>query len=119
MRLIDADVPVKEIRHLKERASTFGHPDYRLGYISALSCVEGMIASATTIDAEPVRHAAWQYEISFEDESKRDDFDVTCTGCGALFRAETRDDAEIVIMGRWDYCPFCGAKMDLEVAHEL
>ena len=67
------------------------------------------------IDAEPVRHAAWQYEISFEDESKRDDFDVTCTGCGALFGAETRDDAEIIIMGRWDYCPNCGAKMDLEV----
>lgn len=77
------------------------------------------VIDADAIDAEPVRHAAWQYEISFEDESKRDDFDVTCTGCGALLGAETRDDVEIFIMGRWDYCPFCGAKMDLEVEHEL
>ena len=59
MRLIDADTPVKEIRCLKEKANTFGHPDYKLGYISALSCVEGIIASVPTVEAEPVRHGRW------------------------------------------------------------
>lgn len=75
---------------------------------SVLECLDFV----PKVDAEPVRHGRWVYEIEFEDESRRDDFDVTCTGCGALFRAETREDAEIVIMERWDYCPFCGTKMD-------
>lgn len=52
----------------------------------------------------------WQYEIDFENESARDDFDVTCTACSALFRADRREDAHI-IFERWDFCPFCGANM--------
>lgn len=56
----------------------------------------------------------WVYEIDFEDESKRDDFDVTCTACGALFGADSRESAS-VIFDRWDFCPICGANMYYEV----
>lgn len=113
MRLIDADA-LQAIYH-HECCGECDMCDHKRDrkideYRYEIRCA--LIDDAPAVDAEPVRHAAWMYEISFEDESKRDDFDVTCTGCGALFGAESRDDAEILIMGRWDYCPFCGAKMD-------
>lgn len=114
MRLIDADALAKFPIRLNHYDRINGNEHYVFGIEAVLKYAENL----PSIDAEPVRHAAWQYEISFEDESKRNDFDVTCTGCGALFGTETRDDAEIVIMGRWDYCPLCGAKMDLEVRHD-
>lgn len=107
--LISRSALQAEFEWLKRNTGAYNHP--------ALDEHIERINKAPAIDTEPVRHACWMYEISFEDESKRDDFDVTCTGCGALFGAESRDDAEIIIMGRWDYCPFCGAKMDLEGQH--
>ena len=52
----------------------------------------------------------WQYEIDFEDESARNDFDVICTACGALFSADNPDAAQ-TIFDHWDHCPICGANM--------
>lgn len=63
------------------------------------------------VDAEPVRHGRWMWDILFEDENRRDDFDVKCSACGALFSACDRQEAKNVM--EWNYC-ICGAKMDLE-----
>lgn len=49
-----------------------------------------------TIEAEPVRHGRWVHHNG----GYSDHFE--CTACG--------DD--IVLTGKWRFCPNCGAKMD-------
>ena len=56
------------------------------------------IEEAPTVNAEPVRHGYW---INYKDEH-------TCSQCYGVVIEELVD-------GEWsdyDYCPFCGAKMD-------
>ena len=55
------------------------------------------------IEAEPVKHAHWvACEDEYEDEYK-------CSACGGIqFFAITPQDEG------WEYCPYCGAKMDEE-----
>ena len=51
------------------------------------------------IDVAPVRHGSW---IPVED----DDMFCYCSECGTH---EYRETIEVL---RYDYCPYCGAKMD-------
>lgn len=68
--------------------------------------IRDVIASVPTADVEPVRHGRW-------DASGRYTFPsgataVRCSECGcALTESEYR-------LCNWNYCPVCGAKMDLE-----
>lgn len=59
-----------------------------------IKAVEMVVEDVPTVDAEPVRHAAWTY--------KDDDacYWWECNACGS---GETMNTA---------YCPNCGAKMD-------
>lgn len=122
MRLINSEPMLKEIRQLKEKASTFGHPDYRLGYISALSVVEGLIASEDKIDVEPVRHGRCAlcniketghgiivyYEIGWEVCINKHDKNY--------FLVVNHDGNQIEIP--IDYCYSCGAKLGEEAQDE-
>ena len=56
-----------------------------------------MVDDAPTVDAVEVVHAQWKVEC--KDRLK-------CSNCGLGRNAETQLE--------WDYCPRCGAKMDLE-----
>lgn len=114
-RLIDADALAEEITKVK-RCINSGNSDYLTGYISALSGVEGLIAYQPSVDAQPVVHGRWVYHMAFDDESKRDDFDVVCSHCGD-FLVSCYDAEEAEIFRRdYGWCSKCGAKMDLEGA---
>jgi DNA-directed RNA polymerase subunit RPC12/RpoP len=62
-------------------------------------------------DVEPVRHCKWL----------RNDYDwnslttYRCTACGEEFCFEIDEDLPLL---NYNYCPNCGAKMDLEDNHE-
>jgi hypothetical protein len=59
-----------------------------------------------TVDVAPVVHGAW----------KEDRTDIICTACNERFS----DEIVFASLRHWDgemwmkYCPYCGAKMDLE-----
>ena len=67
--------------------------------IDCLDCiVEEAIKNATTVDAAPVVHGRWVWVT--EDVYR-------CTNCGSEPHVQ-----EVMGMPDYDFCPFCGAKMD-------
>lgn len=117
MRPINSEPLLKEIRRLKEKASTFGHPDYRLGYISALSVVEGLIASEDKIDAEPVRHGHNVTPTHHSDMFMCSECGFTCEIIELRYGDDGMSEPDAY---EYDckFCPNCGAKMDEEVQHD-
>lgn len=100
MRLIDADVPRKQI------------VDWLNWYTGseAVKCavqeVLETFGEAPTIDAEPVRHGRWIREDAF---SSMIDEPWLCSGCNlrlVLNRLDTPHNRG------YYHCPNCGAKMD-------
>ena len=67
--------------------------DTRVGYVQVVDV--GSIEEMPTLDVEPVRHAKWKHNDGIYD---------TCTGC----------NEEVYQAFPMNYCPLCGAKLDLE-----
>lgn len=88
MRIIDAD----ELKALREL--------YIQGKLQFIESEYDLINKCPTIDAEPVRHGRWIEDSGFN----------TCSLCGNYF--DRYDDGGYY--QDFDYCPKCGAKMDLE-----
>ena len=64
-----------------------------------------LIAEATAADVAPVAHGRWKIKV--------DDYDceyAKCSVCGEEFYDANEDTIDIT----FNYCPNCGAKMDLE-----
>ena len=97
MRLIDADVTEKIMsERYRELAKEYGHYDhYTTGYGDALSVIE----DSPTIEAEPVKHGRWGTNSDRPDS-------LICSVCNCGFDMWKHDPH--------NYCPNCGAKMDLE-----
>lgn len=90
-RLIDADDP-----KLREKVYA---PSDNAGIEDYPPMIEWAdILDAPTIEAEPVRHGKWKLS-SYKDYAM-------CTVC--VFKRSIDDQIG------WNYCPNCGAKMDLE-----
>lgn len=88
MRLIDADALMRDI-------------DKDLFNTESRKCYEKMrVRRQPVIDAEPVRHGRWEGKKWF----------YSCSICGGL----SPEDGGV----KTNYCPDCGAKMDLEVQDE-
>lgn len=67
------------------------------------------IDEAPTVDAVPVRHGKW----IVEDNPGTGWYMVTCSECGENVTSTAPcigfpPDAKVT----WDYCPYCGAKME-------
>lgn len=88
------------------------------GWIEEIS--EEVFDAFPTVDAEPIRHAKWEW---FEEwsESNTDHF-AECEDCGWRC-GKCKTPIEKSVGGYWDdvdivpelnYCPNCGAKMDKE-----
>lgn len=98
MRLIDAD----ELNFGKYK----GIPiigDILIG----LNDVAKELKAAPTIDAVPVVHGRWKIKL-LDDYQK---YNVTCSICGWV-GIENYDSYDVP--SDFNYCPNCGAKMDLE-----
>lgn len=67
--------------------------------ITSVLCV---INNAPSVDAKPVRHGWWE-------KANCSGF-IVCSSCGDVF---LRSDW-FLNGSKWDYCPNCGAKMDLK-----
>ncbi len=65
-----------------------------------LCVTEQDIKDAPVADVAPVRHGRWKWDT--EDIYR-------CSNC-----AEKSHVKEVMGRPEWDYCPNCGAKMDLE-----
>ena len=85
VRLIDANALKTRINNVPM------HGDADVFY-EIMGELVSVVASAPTVDAEVVRHGRWHRDSS-----------LTNYGCTS-YGARSWD--------RWDYCPFCGAKMD-------
>lgn len=102
--LISREALIKEIEHGK-------HPEFYDGQDIAdwqMQCIE----NAPAVDAEPVRHGKWIYNPDAND-----------WGIGGYVCSEchTKNDnlpcgkvANPMMFVGTNYCPHCGAKMDLE-----
>ena len=91
----------KEISDVKRELweSSFQNRSYITGYVSALSYVEGMIASLPAADVEPVKHGHWKHVAGMNSK---------CSECDRYFPVSEFDKRPFDI----NYCPNCGAKMD-------
>lgn len=69
------------------------------------SAVWAVICATHTIDAEPVKHGRWEEIEDFDGESH-----WRCSACGEEWWFEIGGPVE----NGSNYCPNCGAKMDLE-----
>ena len=100
MRLIDADalLPMMKYATIDNEIGVF---PIKIGF----NAIAKVINEAPTVDAEPVRHGRW---IPVED----DDMFCYCSECG------THEYKETIEVLHYDYCPYCGAKMDEENDNE-
>lgn len=81
----------------------FGHTLHS----AAADCIAIEIEGLPAADVEPVRHGRW---VRTEDDwNSLTTFQ--CTVCGEEFCFEIDEDLELL---NYNYCPNCGAKMDLE-----
>lgn len=120
MRLIDADA--------LQRAFDDAHKDepdfYCCNFLNAAGnpstewdCVDDILESAPTIDAQPVKHGRWSE--CWRDPA-RNVISVICSACeGASLTYLPKkdlavDDVPKKICIQMPYCPKCGARMEVE-----
>lgn len=95
MRLIDADA----LGIGKAKREAFENPAYADGWNSAID----IINNAPTADAEPVKHGRWIHTDAAASWDAKDE----CSACHYA-------TADRIDLSYFNYCPNCGAKMDLE-----
>ena len=99
MRLIDADA-------LKKSIVCSDTDEAKMISTKRLhEILDKWIDDRETIDAVPVVHGRW---IELKDGSEE------CTNCRGLCPHEENYNGDIICNFDCDYCPWCGAKMDLE-----
>ena len=95
MRLIDADELLQSIGGSYQQAFWDGREEKSFGI------VEEVIIEAPTVDAAPVVHGRWT-------ESEEHRGWKVCSVCHNCYV-----DGEWAGGKKWQYCPDCGARMDL------
>ena len=92
MRLIDADMLYNDI---VRNCDNLGEAEtFKAHYLD----------DQPTIEAEPVKHGKW-----IETHIIYNNYGFTCSNCEELC-----NEYHAIDNGEYDYCPYCGAKMDLE-----
>lgn len=62
-----------------------------------------LVKSVPTADVQKVRYGKWMYE-----DSDLGWADYKCSECGIIIHTDVQDE------DLYDFCPYCGAKMDKE-----
>lgn len=114
MRLIDADALDAEM-YRKSFEVDDGRNVWNSGLWIRYKIFEEAIREAPTVDAVPVRHGKW----IIQDNPGTGWYRVTCSECGEDVTSTAPcigffPNAKVV----WDYCPYCGARMDEERKEE-
>jgi hypothetical protein len=102
MRPIDGDELLEAIQYRQPIDSVIGE-----AIAECVNITRNIINAAPTLDLEPVRHGRWipRYEkMRNKYETVMIATEFSCSVCGIGRHSY-----------RWNYCPTCGAKMDLEV----
>lgn len=92
MRLIDADILLKQMKHRKE-------------YIGRPSDPVCLVEDASTVDAVPVKHGRWKYVGALYNGNHHECAQYNCSECGL-------SQTFIDVPAYYSFCPICGAKMD-------
>lgn len=117
MRLIDADAVQRKIkRHIAtviyrgidfipSTKNTANHYEFLRGYEEGAKYIANMVLNSDNlVDAEPVKHGRWINRT--KSVKGLWDYRFDCSTCGHIFwNAGIKN---------FNYCPACGAKMDLE-----
>ena len=110
VRLIDANALKKHLRNL---VASGGHKYYRKGMDDTLHRhMPNIIDDQPTVDAVPVVHGEWLDGYATQN-GKVVYKSIDCSVCEEYFKIESYDRE--YWKARFKVCPFCGAKMDLEV----
>ena len=95
-RMIEADALKADWEKLAEDA----YQTHDWGIVSVLEDCIWEVDSQPTVDAVPVVHGHWCWQGKFR----------ACSKCGSYV-----EFTETLGASFWKFCPYCGAKMDLEV----
>lgn len=105
MRPIDADALKESLKELKAEGN---NRRYVQGLQDAIDdYYPQIIDDAPTIDAEPVKHGHW-IDTPLDRYKK---YESKCSECG--WHGISNYDSYVDIY-EFEYCPYCGAKMDGE-----
>lgn len=85
------------LEQLNKKKAETGKMRYTEGFNDAIMRVRSMVDSASTADVAPVVHGKWCWEGKFK----------ACSKCGTYV-----EWTETLGASFWNYCPYCGAKMD-------
>lgn len=69
-----------------------------------------MLRKAFDLICKSESESKLHFHIIFEDEKKRDDYDLVCSACGALFHCEDENQVNGFIETN-NYCCSCGRKL--------
>ncbi len=97
MRLIDKDSLLEQFKIKNTDELKFDGSIESICRVYFDKLANMFIEKAPEIDATPVKHGMWVY-----DDFDGDGLDYQCSACGRYTRQAS------------NYCPNCGAKMDLE-----
>ena len=70
-----------------------------------------VVLAAPSVDAEPVRHGRWEIVIVSTSNPYESEIEEKCSLCGRFVQRYGTQPQD-------NYCPNCGAKMDLEEAYD-
>ena len=76
----------------------------KYGGISCSVTAFNILLERFAADVQEVKHGRWENII----RNKYDDDEATCSLCGRTFMSGYSDPS------KWDYCPNCGSRMDLD-----
>ena len=70
-----------------------------------------VVQMAPAVEAEPVRHGRWEIVIVSTSNPYESEIEEKCSLCGRFVQRYGTQPQD-------NYCPNCGAKMDLEEAYD-
>ena len=104
MKIVDVEPIIKELYKIGNEKDELGEHEFALGIDTVIYLLE----QAETVEAEPVKRGKWEVKQQtkmFNDYMTISGKYPTCNLCGF---------AEMGPFNETNYCPNCGAKMDLE-----
>ena len=112
MRLIDADELRRKMCYVcidTDEETEKGRAKWDSGLWIRYKVFEDTLILTPTVDAEPVRQGQW----IIKDDPDTEWYQITCSECGEDVTSTAPcigffPNARVL----WDYCPYCGAKMD-------